>query len=243
MSAGITAAGVTAAAAAATAGAGIAAGVKGGGGGSTKAGPQFGIRDTTNSVTNEQVTSTLNPETLAMLQKLVMGGDYSKGAAIKDSEAAVTAAIQEVMQKYMPTIAANSKGSGMMADSMTQILANQTAVQAAVQGGAVKMNAINSYSSSLDNFIKSLIAGSPQSTSGKQTNNTTERTAGSATSSTTNPGSVATLSGVGDTIAKLMAASKMGPGSTPDPTYVPITGSGEKSTYGAKAPNFNLLGG
>lgn len=207
-------------------------------GAKSKTGPQFGVRDTINTQTTDQTTSTLNPETLAMLQSLVIGGDFSKSSAIRDSSDAVTAAIQEVMQKYMPTIASNAKGSGMMGDSMSQILANQTSVQAAVQGGAVKMNAINSYASSLDNFINSLIAGSPQKVKGSNTNNTTERTAGSATSSTSTPGLAAAASSTGDTIAKLIAANKVG-GDNASPTYMPVTGGGSKSTYGAKSPDFS----
>lgn len=104
-------------------------------------------------------TSGFSPEIMKLLEDLISNGQFSKDAAIKDSRDAVTGAMQDVMQQYMPDIAASAKGTGMMGDSMTQLLANQTATQAAVQGGKVRMESISNYNTNLVNLLNSLAAG------------------------------------------------------------------------------------
>lgn len=237
---GITAAGVTAAAAAAGAGAAIYSAVKkpgSAGSGSSSSEEQastkktsiVGPSSTLERTSGQQLRTSLSPEALSMLQGLVMGGDYSKQAAISDSRDAVTAGIQEVMQKYMPTIAANEKGSGMMGDSMTQILARQTAVQAGVQGAAVKMNAISNYGNNLSNFFQNLIAGSPQNTYTNQDVQTTnsgyttteEGTSTGETKGTTTQPMAQTVGQIADAAGKLSSAFKGDSGSvTPIDTTV-----------------------
>lgn len=104
-------------------------------------------------------TSGFSPEIIKLLEGIISGGQYSKSAAIKDSNDAVLGAMQEVMQNFMPSIASTQKGSGMTGDSMTQLLANQTAMQAAVQGGKLKMDSINNYNTDLVNMLNSLASG------------------------------------------------------------------------------------
>ena len=159
---------------------------------SSKSGTQTmnGTQKTTGTQkTNGTVTtSTLNPEVLSMLQGLVTNGSFSKQAAITDSANAVQGAIQNTMQQYMPSIAGEQKGSGMSGDSMTQILSNQTAVQAAVQGAGVQMNSINNYGNIFSSLMSALTAGSPQvqatdqtqTTDATQTNNSTGTTSSSS---------------------------------------------------------------
>lgn len=104
-------------------------------------------------------TSGFSPEIMKMLEGIISGGQFSKDAAIGDSHNAVMGAMQDVMQQYMPDIAASQKGTGMMGDSMTQLLANQTATQAAVQGGKLQMDSINNYNSNVVNLLNSLASG------------------------------------------------------------------------------------
>lgn len=117
-----------------------------------------GTRDATTT------TSGMDPEILKLLQDLVTNGTYSKDAAIKDSTDAVNNAIQTTMQQFMPTIGSASKGSGMMGDSMSQILATQLATQAAVQGAGVRMDSINSYGANFANMINAINNGTPKTT-------------------------------------------------------------------------------
>lgn len=192
MSAGMTAAGVTAAASVAT-----AAGSLGSALGSSKSGSanQNGTQVIKGTQTNKGIvtTSTLNPEVLSMLQGLVTNGSFSKQAAITDSANAVKGAIQTTMQQYMPSIAGEAKGSGMSGDSMTQILANQTAVQAAVQGAGVQMNSINNYGSVFTNLINALTAGSPQTQFTDQTQTTDNTQTDTTTNQQTSSGGMSVI--------------------------------------------------
>lgn len=107
-------------------------------------------------------TSGFSPEIIKLIESIIAGGDYTKDAAIKDSNNAVLGAMQAVMQQQMPHIAGAERGSGMTNSSMTQLLANQTATQAAVQGGAVQMDAINKYNQNMVSLLSALAQGMPK---------------------------------------------------------------------------------
>ena len=119
-----------------------------------------GPRDITSQSTTK--LQTLNPQIVALLEGVIKSGQYSKAAAMQDSAAVVQATIQNALRKELPSIASASKSAGMSGDSMTSILANQAAANAAIQGAGVKLDTITNYNNNFNSLIQSLIAGSPK---------------------------------------------------------------------------------
>lgn len=118
----------------------------------------------------------LDDATLKVLKDLALGGQYSKQAAATDSQLAVEGAIKQAMQQYMPSIVANQKGSGMVGDSMTQLLSQQAASNAGIAGAQVQRDWTGMYGSQQANLLQSLIQGTGQSVRSRETNSGTTQT-------------------------------------------------------------------
>lgn len=88
----------------------------------------------------------LDNESIARLQQILSGtGDFTKGAAITDSNAAVNNAVKKILQDNLPAIGSAQSGAGVYNASTTNLLANDLATRAAGEASQVQLNTIGKY--------------------------------------------------------------------------------------------------
>jgi len=129
------------------------AAIKAGSSQQTSVGPSSGTQSGT------IIKSGYNSDIMSMLQNILTDGSYTKSAAINDASTASTAAMQEVLQNLMPSIAGATKQAGMSNGSMTEALSNQAANQASYAGGKLKIDAISQYSDNIAKLLSALAQG------------------------------------------------------------------------------------
>lgn len=91
-----------------------------------------------------------------------LAGDYSKSAAFKDSDTAVQGALSQALEKAMPTITAGIQAAGTSGSSMSALLTQKAAEDAAYNAAQLGVSAAISYGQIQGNALSaagSLISG------------------------------------------------------------------------------------
>ena len=94
---------------------------------------------------NASSTQTLDPKIKAYLDSITNNTDYSKEAAITDSQGAVQQTIKEALQMGAPAIANADKAAGGYNATTTALLGNDLTAKAAAAGQKTLLDTITSY--------------------------------------------------------------------------------------------------
>jgi hypothetical protein len=98
----------------------------------------------------------LDPNTTAMLQALVSGNQYSKGAAISDTQGAMQNAMKLMMQEGAPGISGATNTAGMYDSTTQKLLTNDLTSRVAGTGAQIQLDQINKYSDTRANAANTL---------------------------------------------------------------------------------------
>jgi hypothetical protein len=110
----------------------------------------------TTSTSNTASKQGLDPKTTAMLQSLISGKEYSKGAAVSDTQGAMENAMKLMMQSGMPDISNALHAQGAYNSSTNNLLTNDLMSRAAGAGAQIQLDQINKYSDTRANAAATL---------------------------------------------------------------------------------------
>jgi hypothetical protein len=116
----------------------------------------LGTGKQTTSTSNTASKQGLDPKTSAMLQSLISGKEYSKGAAVSDTQGAMENAMKLMMQSGMPDISNALHAQGAYNSSTNNLLTNDLMSRAAGAGAQIQLDQINKYSDTRANAAATL---------------------------------------------------------------------------------------
>lgn len=90
------------------------------------------------------------------LKSILSGSDFTKGAAISDSNDAVNNAVRKILEGNLGQIGAAQSGAGVYNSSTTQQLTNDLVARAAAEGSQIKLNNIAKYADIQNNAANTL---------------------------------------------------------------------------------------
>jgi hypothetical protein len=208
------------------------------------------------SGTKEGIAGGLNKATgtwnAAVAGAQQLQSDYSKQAAFKDAQAAVSATMAEGIEQAMPMITAGIDSAGTSGSAMAALLTQQAArdasreaaklgLQSAVQYGQISVEAGRTLSGLVDqgdpavkallealNISKGAVSNTTETKVGSQS--TTSNTKSSSVSTTQDSGSTQSIAPSAPASASKPKAAWEAPASS---AVTNNTGSGWKTTYGA----------
>jgi hypothetical protein len=101
-------------------------------------------------------SQSLDNGSIEKLKQILGGQDFSKGAAISDSNAAVNNAVRKVLEGNLGQIGSAQSGAGVYNSSTTQQLTNDLVSRAAAEGSQLQLNNIAKYADIQNNAANTL---------------------------------------------------------------------------------------
>ncbi len=100
---------------------------------------------TTSTSGGKRTTQRLDDSVIKQLQDTLTGGQFSKQAAVQDSQGAVAALVQQMLEQGAPQIAGAQIGSGTYNASTTKLLNDNLTAKAAAEGATLQQKSIAEY--------------------------------------------------------------------------------------------------
>lgn len=116
-------------------------------------------------------TQNLDNGTIASLQQLVSGGQYSKASAQNDAQGAMQNAIRLLLQQGTPEIASAQHASGIYNDTTTQLLSNDLTSRVAGETANIQLANVKNYAD-IQNTAANTLKGATQTGTVTETSKT-----------------------------------------------------------------------
>lgn len=117
--------------------------------------PKTGKKTTTTSG-GKSTQQTLDNESIKALQKILTGGQYSKDAAVTDSQAAIDTLMKRFVEKNLPSIAGANAQTGAYNSTTTKMLTDNLSAQAIAEGAALQQKTVKDYADIISNTAQNL---------------------------------------------------------------------------------------